>query len=188
LGATALHPSWSCSYFVTPNLYSASQSDEREQSRALAINQLAGVLADLNLVRPLTVSELKRFARHETQPNYADLTALRGERARATTALQRQALPWKMWLRTQGAESDRLRHHGLLSKAQRALGIVGWSAGAQRDVEVFRLVDCEGLTPLLALFNAASLAKGVEAIEAVRREQERLDERKPLQLADERRA
>jgi len=178
----------SCSYFVTPNLYSASESDEREQSRALAINQLAGVLADLNLVRPLTVSELKRFARHETRPNYADLTALRGERARATTALQRQALPWKMWLRPQGAESDRLRHHGLLSKAQRALGIVGWSAGAQRDVEVFRLVDCEGLTPLLALFNAASLAKGVEAIEAVRREQERLDERKPLQLADERRA
>jgi hypothetical protein len=178
----------SCSYFVTPNLYSVSESDEREQLRALAINQLAGVLADLNLVRPLTLSELKRFARHETRPNYADLAALRGERARATTALQRQALPWKMWLRPEGSNADRLRHHGLLSKAQRALGIAGWSASAQRDVEVFRLVDCEGLTPLLALFNAASLAKGVEAIEAVRQVQERLEEGEPLQLVDPRRA
>jgi hypothetical protein len=178
----------SCSYFVTPNLYSVSESDEREQLRALAINQLAGVLADLNLVRPLTLSELKRFARHETRPNYADLAALRGERARATTALQRQALPWKMWLRPEGSNADRLRHHGLLSKAQRALGIAGWSASAQRDVEVFRLVDCEGLTPLLALFNAASLAKGVETIEAVRQVQERLEEGEPLQLVDPRRA
>jgi hypothetical protein len=177
----------SCSYFVTPNLYSVSDSDEREQLRALAINQLAGVLADLNLVRPLTVSELKRFARHETLPNYADLAALRSERARAATVLQRQALPWKMWLRPEGSDTDRLRHHGLLSKAQRALGIAGWSASAQRDVEVFRLVDCEGLTPLLALFNAASLAKGVEAIEAVRQQQERLEEHEPLQLADRRR-
>jgi hypothetical protein len=176
----------SCSYFVTPNLYSVSETDEREQLRALAINQLAGVLADLNLVRPLTLSELKRFAWHEMLPNYADLAALRSERARATTALQRQALPWKMWLRPEGSDTDRLRHHGLLSKAQRTLGIAGWSAGAQRDVEVFRLVDCEGLTPLLALFNAASLAKGVEAIEAVRQEQQRLEEAEPLQLADRR--
>jgi hypothetical protein len=41
---------------------------------------------------------------------------------------------------------------------------------------------------LLALFNAASLAKGVEAIEAVRQEQLRLEEREPLQLADSRRS
>jgi hypothetical protein len=75
-----------------------------------------------------------------------------------------------------------------LSKAQRALAIAGWSPSAQRDVEVFRLVDCDGLTPLLALFNAASLAKGVEAIEAVRQEQLRLEEREPLQLADSRRS
>ena len=62
----------------------------------------------------------------------------------------------------------------------------GWSSTAQADVEVFRLVDCEGLTPLLALFNAASLAKGMESIEAARQEQELLEERERLQLADHR--
>ena len=57
---------------------------------------------------------------------------------------------------------------------------------AQCDVEVFRLVDCDGLTPLLALFNAATLAKGIESIEATRREQELLEERRRLQIADHR--
>ena len=85
-----------------------------------------------------------------------------------------------------GDSEDQLRNHGLLSKAQRVLDIAGWSAIAQRDVEVFRLVDCEGLTPLLALFNAATLAKGVEAIEAARLVQERLEERERLQIADQR--
>jgi hypothetical protein len=57
---------------------------------------------------------------------------------------------------------------------------------AQRDVEVFRLVNCEGLTPLLAMFNAANLSKGAESIEAVRLEQELLEERKRLQIAHHR--
>src|SRR5947207_114682 len=43
-----------CSYFVIPNLYSVDSIDDQEQLRALAINQLAGVLADLHLIRPLT--------------------------------------------------------------------------------------------------------------------------------------
>jgi len=81
-----------CSYFITPNLYSVDV-DEREQLRALAINQLAGVLADLNLVRPLTVSELRGLAREEVRPNYADLAALRSEHAKATTAFERRTLP-----------------------------------------------------------------------------------------------
>ena len=85
-----------------------------------------------------------------------------------------------------GESDDRLRNHGLLSKAQRALDIAGWSVAAQRDVEVFRLVDCDGRTPLLALFNAATLAKGIESIEATRREQELLEERRRLQIADHR--
>ena len=178
-----------CSYFVIPNLYSVDKADEREELRALAINQLAGVLADLNLVRPLTASELKRFARDETRTSYGDLAALREEHAKARTNFERTALPWKMWVRQAGVgeSDDRLRNHGLLSKAQRALDIAGWSATAQRDVEVFRLVDCDGLTPLLALFNAATLAKGVESIEAARQEQELLEERQRLQIADHRR-
>jgi hypothetical protein len=177
-----------CSYFVTPNLYSVDNADEREELRALAINQLAGVLADLNLIRPLTRLELKRFARDETRTSYGDLAALRRQHAGAKTAFARRALPWKMWVRQAavGGSEDQLRNHGLLSKAQRALDIAGWSVTAQRDLEVFRLIDCEGLTPLLALFNAATLAKGVESIEAARLEQERLAEGQRLQIADQR--
>ncbi len=45
------------------------------------------------------------------------------------------------------------RNHGLFSKAERALTIAGWSEQARRDVEVFRLVDTEGLTPILDVLN-----------------------------------
>ena len=66
------------------------------------------------------------------------------------------------------------------------LHIAGWSPAAQGEAEIFRLVDCEGLTPLLALFSEATLEKGAEAIESLRRERELLTDDRPLQLADER--
>ena len=78
-------------------------------------------------------------------------------------------------------ESAQLRNHGMLSKARRALDIAGWSFPAQRDAEIYRLVDCEGLTPLLALFNEATLAKGAAAIEDVRKELE-LQSELPLRI------
>jgi hypothetical protein len=73
-----------------------------------------------------------------------------------------------------------MRNHGLLSKAERALDIAGWSEEAKRDVEIYRLVDTEGLTPLLVLLNEATLetdpaeaqSKGQEDADA-RREQNR---------------
>jgi len=46
-----------------------------------------------------------------------------------------------------------LRNHGLFSKAERALAIAGWSEKARRDIEIFRLEDVEGLTPLLMVLN-----------------------------------
>ena len=46
-----------------------------------------------------------------------------------------------------------LRNHGLFSKAERALQIAGWSERARNDIEIFRLVDTEGLTPLLMVLN-----------------------------------
>jgi hypothetical protein len=46
-----------------------------------------------------------------------------------------------------------LRNHGLFSKAERMLQIAGWSETARRDIEVFPLVDTEGLTPLLMVLN-----------------------------------
>ena len=69
----------------------------------------------------------------------------------------------------------------MLSKAQWALDISGWSRAAQKDVEVFRLVDCEGLTPLLTLLNEATVAKGAASLVAAHREY--ADEETRLQIA-----
>jgi len=46
-----------------------------------------------------------------------------------------------------------VRNHGLFSKAERALQIAGWSEKARNDIEIFRLVDTDGLTPLLMVLN-----------------------------------
>src|SRR5262249_32988414 len=178
-----------CSFFVIPNLYGVDAAAEREQLRALAMNQLAGGFAALRLIRPLTTSELKRVALREMRSSPADLDALRERHSRIRRAPARSPLSWKDWLSPASLaslEEDRLRHHGLLSKARRALAIAGWSTSAQRDVELFRLVDCEGLTPLLALFNEATLAKGAEAIDAVRSEQELIEQAPRLEITDQR--
>jgi len=144
------------SYFVIPNLYSC-KDDEREELRALAMNQLAGVLDDLKLVVALTERELKEFGKEEQRPSFTDLGPYRDE-----------------WRESQGArakpEPEEVpplqRNHGLLSKAERALDIAGWSDYAKRDVEIYKLVDTEGLTPLLVLLNEATLEKGAESAQA----------------------
>ena len=46
-----------------------------------------------------------------------------------------------------------IRNHGLFSKAERALQIADWSEKAREDVEIFTLVEAEGLTPLLMVLN-----------------------------------
>jgi hypothetical protein len=177
-----------CSYFVIPNIYGVDHADEQEELRALAINQLAGVLANLDLIRPLSNSELRRFGREETRPSVTDLNALERRHARTVAVAETSRIPWQNWLPTTLSDpnKDVQRQHGLLSKAQRTLDIAGWSASAQGDVEIFRLVDCDGLTPLLALFNEATLAKGADAIEEVRKEQARLEGERRLQIADQR--
>ena len=144
------------SYLVIPNLYAADPRDETEAKRALAMNQLAGVLSDLGLVTwpkrgigwkwlPLKKSELERLRKEETEASVTDLTEVR-----------------KKWFEEKGldpaksarAHRDRpIRNHGLFSKAERALEIAGWSEGARDDIEIFRLVDTEGLTPLLMVLN-----------------------------------
>src|SRR5690606_17696863 len=53
-------------------------------------------------------------------------------------------------------QSAKMRNHGLFSKAERALAIAGWSEPARRDIEVYRLVDTEGLTPILGVLNDAN--------------------------------
>jgi hypothetical protein len=143
------------SYFVIPNLYSCRE-DKNEELRALAMNQLAGVLDDLKLIIAATEDELKAFGEEELRESYTDLGPYRdkwweekGERAKPKPS------PEEM--------PPLQRNHGLLSKAERALDIAGWSDEAKRDVEIYKLVDTEGLTPLLTLLNEATLEKGVKA-------------------------
>jgi hypothetical protein len=167
------------SYLVIPNLYSANSDDPVEAQRALAINQLAGVLSDLDLVRwPEQLSiwkrrwpkfwqrqnELDLLKKEENQASDTDLTAIR-----------------KQWIETIGKtggvglsekdqefiSADPLRNHGLFSKAERALTIAGWSAEARRDVEVFRIVDVDGLTPILMVLNEEAEKAGPAARSAM---------------------
>jgi hypothetical protein len=141
------------SYFVIPNLYSCDPENKDEAAKAMAINQLAGVLSDLDLVRwpkggkwwSLRKNELKKLKQEESEGSDTDLTAIR-----------------KKWAEEQGMSGDDLhkyvdkravRNHGLFSKAERALQIAGWSEKARNDIEIFKLVDSEGLTPLLMVLN-----------------------------------
>ena len=117
------------SFFIIPNLYSVAKDNKDEELRALAINQLTGVLDDLELIRVLTPRELRQARREEARES-----------------------------RSRVEENEHIRNHGLLSKGRRMLDIVGWSEEAQRDLEVFHLVDTEGLTPLLTVLNEASRA------------------------------
>jgi hypothetical protein len=155
------------SYLVIPNLYSCDPNNKDEAAKALAMNQLAGVLDDLDLVEwpdpgwPkktgwLKKSELQKLKAEENQPSDTDLTQVRkdwlkkvgktsGPDAEARDEAVRNASP--------------LRNHGLFSKAERALTIAGWSEQARLDLEVFRLVDIEGLTPILEVLNDPHMTK-----------------------------
>lgn len=138
------------SYLVIPNLASCDPKNVEESAKALAMNQLAGVLSDLELVRwptkarpwLLQKSELQKLKAEEANASDTDLTAIEQE--------------WEKKHGITSAEAkDRkpVRNHGLFSKAERALQIAGWSEQARRDVEIFTLVETDGLTPLLMVLN-----------------------------------
>ena len=55
------------------------------------------------------------------------------------------------------------RNHGVLSKAEVALASAGWGPRAQADIEVFVLIDTEGLTPLLEVLNEMRTETGKPA-------------------------
>ncbi len=155
-------------YLVMPNLYSCDPDNEDEAAKGLAMNQLAGVLSDLDLVRwpkrerswLLQKSELQKLKLEESEGSDTDLTEVR-----------------QRWLKKVGksrgevdadnddliAKAAPLRNHGLFSKAERALQIAGWSERARADIEIFRLVDKDGLTPLLMVLNATPSSATEEA-------------------------
>ena len=156
------------SYLVIPNLYSVDPNDEHEGARALAMNQLAGVLDDLDLVRwphkakwwKFQKNELKELKAEESQPSMTDLTDIRkkwiaekkGDNKSEEDTVFEKAQP--------------IRNHGLFSKAERALTIAGWSERARRDVEIFPLEDVEGLTPILAVLSDDGTFKAEEEARA----------------------
>ncbi|MEL6373148.1 MAG: hypothetical protein AAFR04_04210 [Pseudomonadota bacterium] len=142
-------PRNSASYFVVPNLYSADESDQEEQQRAVAMNQLAGVLNDVGQVRALNAREAKFLREEEMRPSVTDLTAIRKDSAerlgKEGVLSDEEVAKYK--------DAQPVRNHGLFSKAERALAIAGWSDQARRDPEVYRVVDTDGLTTLLLVLN-----------------------------------
>jgi hypothetical protein len=144
------------SYFVIPNLHGIESGDadeerkktsKREELWALALNQLAGVMADVNLIRTASAKELKSFLEEEKRASFSDL----GQARRAWREKNKGGKG------VDDADIAPIRNHGLLSKAERALDIAGWSKASTRDMEIFVLRDVEGLTPLLSLLNDATL-------------------------------
>jgi hypothetical protein len=139
------------SYLVIPNLYSADAASKDEAAKALAMNQLAGVLSDLDLVRwperahpwLMRKSELERLKAEERATSDTDLSEIR-KRWREEKGLKPEH---------EGQSERPIRNHALFSKAERALEFAGWSEAARKDIEVFRVVDAEGLTPLLMVLN-----------------------------------
>ena len=168
------------SYFVIPNLYGCDPADKDECQRGLVMNQLAGILDDLGLVRwperqwalrlnqnktPSRVlgirwpvrwkSELDDLIEEESLGSMTDLTEIR--RKRLADLEKRNKDGHAINLDPAKAERIRsaepIRNHGLFSKAERMLEIAGWSERARADLELFRLVDEEGLTPLLTVLD-----------------------------------
>jgi hypothetical protein len=113
------------------------------------------VLSDLDLVvsanpgwRPpgwkyVKRSELDRLKAEEKQTSSTDLSEVR-KRWREEKGLKPEH---------EGHSERPIRNHGLFSKAERAMEFAGWSETARHDIEVFRLVNDEGLTPLLMVLN-----------------------------------
>ncbi|MGD9783331.1 MAG: hypothetical protein AB7E80_03530 [Hyphomicrobiaceae bacterium] len=144
------------SYFVIPNLYSADPETPGEADKALAMNQLAGVLDDLGVIRwPKRKPWWKLWGKDE-------LDKLRDEESLSSKSALVEAR--KVWMRDNPRGYSKqeqeeflsvkdIRNHGVFSKADRMLENVGWSKRARNDIEVFVFEDVEGLTPLLDALN-----------------------------------
>ncbi|MEO1543064.1 MAG: hypothetical protein AAFR75_03475 [Pseudomonadota bacterium] len=142
------------SYFVIPNLHSCDPDVPEEPSKALAMNQLAGVFDDLDLVRWPTAKEFDALRSEEEGDSKTDLSDIRRKRLEELQARKdAQDLDLDPTKAERISKAEPTRNHGLLSKAERMLDITGWSDVAISDIEIYRLVDTEGLTPLLSVLN-----------------------------------
>lgn len=159
------------SYFVIPNLYSVDKTNKEEQQKAVAINQLAGVFSDLKLIRVMSEKDLREAGREEARASLTDLTIYEAQ-YQATGGVREETKaprPWPLSILFRDAgeqtqpRSGGMRNHGLFSKAERALAIAEWSRDAKSDVEIFRIMDVEGLTPLLDVLTDPPSARGQPA-------------------------
>ncbi len=159
------------SYFIIPNLFSSeSDPNKSEAAKALAMNQLAGVLDDMGLVRwpmpgrkllgiEIGKSELEKLKKEELGTSATDLTVIRKERLKELEGMIAAAKSEEEKIRLNAEKAKQIRmaepvrNHGLFSKAEHMLEITGWSENAQRDFEVYVLENEEGLTPLLHVLN-----------------------------------
>ncbi len=145
------------SYYVIPNLFRVEKENKLEQERAITMNQLAGVFSDMKLIRVMGEKELKEAGKEEARASLTDLNIFR-EEFRAKEQAEGRAVGG-----TADEKTKRIRNHGLFSKAERALDIAGWSERAKSDVEVFRISDVEGLTPLLEILTEKRGTAGPQA-------------------------
>jgi hypothetical protein len=146
------------SYLVIPNLYSCDPENKDECAKALAMNQLAGVLDDLDLVRwprrpkwwkAQFKGELDELKHEESQPSDTDLSQIRKDWIKQ----KEQSGAEKVEQDAVFEKAQPIRNHGLFSKAEAALTFAGWSERARRDIEVFPLENVEGLTPILMVLS-----------------------------------
>ena len=117
----------------------AEIGDRNELQDAQALNLLAGVLVDLDLMRLMTRGQLKRARRDEERESLSVMPRY-----------NKDGRP----------EYEKIRNHGVLSKARHALRDAGWSTSARRDAEVYIMIDTEGLSPFLKAFNQAGAESG----------------------------
>ena len=97
------------------------------------MNQLAGVLSDLGLVR---------WPHRRDGPKKGELDELKDDEMHAsTTDLAEIRKKWaednKLDPPSLEHQQEALRNHGLFSKAERALKFADWSPKAREDVEIF---------------------------------------------------
>jgi hypothetical protein len=101
-------------------------------------------------------SELEFLQLEETAASATDLTETRkawiARKTKDNVSLSKYDEKFK--------NAEPLRNHGLFSKAERALSAAGWSEDARRDIEIFRVVETDGLTPLLMVLNEETTAAG----------------------------
>jgi hypothetical protein len=158
----------SATYFVIPNLSivpnSSSEpgkdSDQKSlELRAMALNQLAGVLEDVGLISAIRPTVLKTSA-----SNGAAGPGNHGSPSAPTTG-------WLRKNKVQGVTKNSVSsfHLELLRKADKALDIAGWSPESKREIEVFQVIHIEGSTPLLCLINQATLDQGIRAAQEANR-------------------